>query len=376
MRKILSAFILWRTLLFVPLVSSYFFIPIRKGFEYTTLAHYLNIHSILNNFLLYPWANFDGVYYLTIAHAGYTVDNSGFFPLYPILVNIFSLNSSVFSTPQFFVGLILSSVFLFLGLFYFYKLLNLDYKKNISFESLLFLLLFPTSFYFAAVYPESLFFFLTVSSFYFARKGEWLISGICALLLCATRIVGIAIFPALLFEFYIQNKTLFSKKIIPVLLSPIGLVSYFFYDYLNFGNFLQFAKAQESLHNNRAQNLILFPQTIYRYFKIFSTLRVSEFEWWIALLELFSFIFACVVLYVAWKKKVRVSYILFSVFALFIPASTGTFTGMPRYILILFPMFIALALIKNKLIKIAYVVISIILLIILFMLFSKGYYIS
>lgn len=376
MRKIFSVFIVWRILLFVPLVLSYFYLPIRKGFEYTTLAHYLSAHSILNNSLLYPWANFDGVYYLTIAHAGYTVDNSGFFPLYSIFIKIFGLNSATFSIQQFLTAAVLSSTFLLLGLIFFQKLINIDYKQNISFNTLLFLLLFPTSFYFAATYPESLFFFLSIASFYFARKGNWVLSGISATLLTATRIVGIAIFPALLFEFYLQNKTFFSRRIIPIFLAPLGIISYFWYDHLNFGNFFQFAKAQVALHNNRSEHLILFPQTIYRYFKIFFMMNFSQFEWWIALLEFISFVFASAMIYVSWKKKIRLSYILFSIIALLIPASTGTFTGMPRYVLILFPMFIALALIKNKFIKAAYVIISIILLIVLFMLFSKGYYIA
>lgn len=376
MRKIISGFIAWRLFLFVPLILSYFLIPIRKGFEYTTLPHYLSIHSILNNFLLYPFANFDGIYYLTIASAGYTVDNSGFFPLYPILIKIFGLNSFTFSVQQFLIASLLSSLFIFLGVVAFYRLLRIDFDNKIAFLTILSVFIFPTSFYFASIYPESLFFMLLIASFYFARKANWLFSGICAVLLTATRIVGIAIFPALLFEFYLQNKTFFSKKIIPVFLSPIGLMSYLWFDFVNFGNFFQFAKAQGALHNNRSESLIFFPQTIYRYFKIFFTINFSQFEWWIALLELFSFIFACVMLYVAWKKKIRISYILFSVIALLIPASTGTFTGMPRYILILFPIFISIALVKSKYIKIIYVVISIILLILLFTLFSKGYYIA
>ena len=376
-KKLFLEFVAWRVFLFVPLILSYPLIKIRQGFEYTTSLHYILLHSFLSNFLLYPWANFDGVYYLTIASAGYTVDNSGFFPLYPALIKVFSLNNSAFSPYQFFTGLILSSLFIFFGIIAFYKLLRMDFNKKTAFLAVSALLFFPTSFYLASIYPESLFFMLLIMSFYFARKGNWLLSGVCGILLTATRIVGIAIFPALLFEFYVQNKELFSKKIIPVFLSPVGLVSYFFYDYLNFGNFFQFAKAQGGLHNNRSVGeIVLFPQTLYRYFKIITSLNHSQYEWWIAILELLAFIFAALMMYIAWKKKVRISYLIFALIAFLIPTQTGTFTGLPRYVLVLFPIFIAVALIKNKYIKIIYVLVSIVLLIILFILFSKGYYVA
>jgi hypothetical protein len=59
-----------------------------------------------------------------------------------------------------------------------------------------------------------------------------------------------------------------------------------------------------------------------------------------------------------------------------IPASSGTFSGLPRYILPLFPIFLSLALITSKPLKVAYCVIGIILLFLCFMYFSKGYFIA
>lgn len=390
MRKFLNPtvvklFVVWRILLFLPLFISYKFIVLRPGFEYVTLLKFIPQGNTLLNPFIYPWANFDGIYYLYIAASGYTVDNAGFFPFYSLLIHFLGANAKIFSIQQFSAALILSSAFFALGLLYFYKLLLIDYQKSKAFPAILFLLVFPTSFFFAAIYPESLFFLLTLASFYFARKGRWLLSGLCGLLLTATRIVGISIFPALILEFYLQNKTLssserklrlFSKKIAPVFLTPFGVISYLVFDYLNFGNLFQFVKAQGALHNNRSEQLVLFPQTVYRYIKIFSEMRFGEYEWWIALLELFSFIFASIFLYLAWRKNIRLSYVLFGVLALLIPASTGTFTGMPRYILVLFPIFIALGLIKNKFIKISLIIFFAILSIILFSLFSKGYYVA
>lgn len=379
MKRMIYMFAAWRVFLFIPLFISQIFLKIRSGFDYTTPLHYISFYNPISHFLLYPWANFDGVYYLIIAGSGYTVDNAGFFPLFPLLINITSSIFGMvqaFDLRQYFMVLALVSIFFLLSLITIYKLIKLDYKNNVAMPAIVFMLLFPTSFFFATIYSESLFFLLLVLSFYFARKGNWFLSSISAMLLTATRFVGIAIIPALLFEFFVQNKTLFSKKIIPLVLMPVGILYYAWLNYVAWGNPLHFIEAQGKLFNNRSvDHIVLFPQTIFRYFKILTSVSIS-FEWWIALLEISAFIFVSIMLYIAWKKKVRISYLIFSILAFLIPTQTGTFSGLPRYSLVLFPIFIALALIKNKWIKIVYSVIAVVLLFILFMFFSKGYYVA
>lgn len=379
MRKVIYSFFLWRIFLFIPLLASQFLLKIRSGFDYTTPLHYISSYNPISHFLLYPWANFDGVYYLVIAGGGYTVDNAGFFPLFPTIIgavtSVFGVNTS-FEPIQYLTATILVFLFSISALIMMYKLLLIDYKKEISLKSVWFLILFPTSFFLATIYSESLFLLLLILSFYFARKGNWFLASIFAMLLTAVRVVGIAIIPALLFEFYLQNKTFFTKKIVSLVISPLGILYYAWFNYSQWGNPLHFIEVQGKLMNNRSvDHVILFPQTIFRYVKILVTSRVT-YEWWIALLEISVFLFVCIFLYIAWKKKIRFSYLIFSVIAFLIPTQTGTFSGLPRYVLVLFPIFLALALIKNKWVKIFYSIIGVILLFLLFMLFSKGYFIA
>ncbi|MDO8639419.1 MAG: hypothetical protein Q7R53_00700, partial [bacterium] len=309
-----------------------------------------------------------------IAGQGYT-NNFGFLPLFPLLIRL--------AGAQFFSGFFLSNL-LFLGsLFVFYKLLSLDYPKKTVFLSIIFLLLFPTSFFFASIYSESLFLLLLLLSFYFARKKQWLAASICGMFLAITRIVGIFILPALIYEFIKQaclpagRKKRISSKLIPILLIPLGIISYGFYNLARTGSFFYFLTAHANMGTERsADTIILIPQTLFRYIKILSTLPNSYFEWWIALLEVSIFFLVSILLYVAWKKKVRLSYLIFGLLAFLLPASSGTFTGLPRYSLVIFPIFIALALLKNKTLQIIYVLISSILLFILLMFFSKGYFIA
>lgn len=379
MRRIVSIFFTWRFLLLVPLLIGYFLIPYRAGYDYTDIWKFIHHYNPVSSFLLYPWANFDGVYYLMIAGNGYT-SNAGFFPLFPIIIHVVSSlfgKIQTFGGIEFFVGLFLSNIFFFFSLVIFYKLLRLDYDNKIAYRSILFLLLFPTAFFFVSIYTESLFLLLTLLAFFHARRKEWLQAGILGLLLSATRLVGIAIFPVLLFEFLTLAKEKLSLKILPIFLVPLGLMGYVLFNINKWGDVFYFIKAQGMLANNRSvDSIILFPQTIFRYFKILLIGNFYQYEYWVAVLELTTFFIVSILLYIAWKNKVRLSYTIFSILCFLIPISTGTFSGLPRYVVVLFPIFIGIALIKNKNIQFAYVIISSILLFVLLMLFSRGYFVA
>ncbi len=383
MKKFLLIFLSWRLLLFFPLIVGYFFVPYRPGSEFTNIWYYTAPYLPANLPVVFPWANFDGVHYLDIAGNGYT-NNARFFPLYPILILIASQpfgGGVAFGGIQFAIAFLISNACFLAALIFLNKLLRLDYSEKIATQSLLFLLLFPTAFFFVSVYSEGLFLLLTILSFYFARKKQWLAASICAALLTATRIVGIAIWPALIYEFLKEEKNKSRPKTIfkglSLLLVPVGIFAYSWFNFVKWGNPLHFLISQGTLGNSRSvTSIVLPPQTLVRYSKILLALPSTQFEWWIALLEIVTFIFVCILLYVAWKKKVRASYLIFAVLAFLIPTLSGTFSALPRYAAILFPAYIALSLTKNKTLKLAYSVIAPVLLFILLMLFARGYFIA
>lgn len=364
--NLLGVFTIWRLILSMPLVIGAYLIPYNPSAPIAYIFHYINSIASFNSIFLFPWANFDGIHYLNIAEFGYT-NQARFFPLFPIAIKFFS--GAIVPT------LLCVSVIFFLALYFFRKLIILDFKNEIANRSLFLLLLFPTSFFFVSIYSEGLFLLLTILSFYFARKNRWLLAVVFASALMATRFVGLAILPALLYEFVIEkNKRI---KLALFFIAPLGLILYSIFNYFKWHDFLYFITAQGELGNNRSVNsVILFPQTIYRYFKILSTVPVNSYDWSIALLELATFIFAACLLYLAWKKKIRTSYLIFAIGNFIIATATGTFSGLPRYVITLFPIFIALALVKNNKLKFAYIMISPILLFILLMLFSRGYFVA
>lgn len=351
MVRIFKLFAIWRVFLFLPVFSGVYILAERLGYGFTN-----------------PWGNFDGVRYLAIASRGY-ITEAAFFPLYPIVIRIFSFLGGYFLS-----GFLVSNIAFLISLFYLYKLLKLDYPADRSSRILLYLVLFPTAFFFGALYSESLFFLLLVLSFYFARKGKWLGASLAAMLLGATRIIGILVLPALVYELYIQKKNI--KDGLSLLMVPIGLAAYSLFNFLKWGDALYFIKAHGELGNSRSVDaIVLFPQTVYRYLKILISLPVSQYEWWIALLEISVFFGVCFLLYCAWWKKVRSSYLIFSLLAFLLPVLSGTFSGLPRYVLVLFPIYIALAGLGRGFRR-AYLIFSAILLFILLMFFSRGYFVA
>lgn len=382
LKFVLISFLVWRLFLFLPLFVSEQVLSYRQGYDYTNIWKFAKPYEPVLNFLLYPWANFDGVHYLSIAGNGYNKENLGFFPLFPAAIKILSAifdSEQTFGAGQFFSGFLIANITFLAALLVLYKLINLDYSEKTARLAILFTLFFPTSFFFASIYSEGLFLLLVLCAFYFIRRKQTSISSLFGFLAAITRLIGIAILPAIIYEIFEQEKRIkkWLTSILPLLIVLSGLVGYAYFNWVKAGDALSFIKAHGNIGTSRSvENIVLIPQTLFRYIKILLNLPYSQYEWWIALLELATFVFVVALLFVAWKKKIRTSYLIFSLFAFLIPVSSGTFTGLPRYVLVLFPIFIALALIKSRWIQIAYVVISTVLLFILLMSFSKGYFIA
>ena len=346
MKFVFYAFIIWRLLLFI----------------------------IVGNFSILPWANFDGVHYITIAINGYTFDGR-FFPLYPFLIDLFS---SLFNGHDRYLqsGFLISNLSFLFALLIFYKLVKEQFSEKIAKHSIIFMLIFPTSFYFGSIYSESLFLLLSLIAFYFAQKREWLFASVAGFFLGITRLTGIFILPSLIYEFKKREKYNVSK-FLPLFLIPTGLIAFSIFCFYKWGDALYFIKAHGQLGNSRSVESIVLPfQTIYRYFNILTTVPSSKYDFWIAFFELAVFLLVSFLIYICWKKKFNLSYIIFALISFLLPVLSGTFSGLPRYVITIFPIFIAIALIKNKIFKFAYVIISPILLFLFMILFLKGYFVA
>ncbi|MBU1127112.1 hypothetical protein KKF11_02105, partial [Patescibacteria group bacterium] len=177
----------------------FFVFAISKYIVPATLQYMHTEKNLINPILFWNRANFDGMHYLSIAKHGYGIYQQAFFPLYPKLI---ALLSPVFLGRDLLTALFINFVGLFFACFFFYRLAKLDFSLKVSRRALIFLLIFPTAFYFSAIYTESLFLMLILGSFYFGRTRKWLLAGVLGMLASLTRLPGVFLFPALLFELF------------------------------------------------------------------------------------------------------------------------------------------------------------------------------
>ncbi len=153
--------------------------------------------------LLAVWGRWDAVHYLDIATQGYQGTDMAFFPLYPLLIRLVG----VLAGNHLIAGLLISSASFFLGLLYLYKLLEHEYDRAVARRAIFYVSIFPTAVYFTAVYTESLFFMLTVASFYYMREHRWWIAGFIGFLAALTRVEGVLLLVPFLMEWSVVRKS-------------------------------------------------------------------------------------------------------------------------------------------------------------------------
>ncbi len=366
-------------LLFVVIVAAvigFWYVDFKPSFPYadTILAPY-------GHPLFWSWANFDGVHYLMLSESGYAFGlTQAFFPLYFILIRIlnFIINNRIIA------GLLISHLAFIASLGIFYRLIRFDFEKAIAKRSLIYLAFFPTSFYFLSVYTESLFLLLLLGTFYCLRLKKWFLAGILGILLTSTRLVGIFILPAFIYEIWLFNKSIKQSctvasclKYLYALIPSLGLLIYILYLNKTFHDPLIFINVQEDFGGGRqTDKFILLYQVFWRYLKMIFTVDQNQSIYFTIWLEFLSTISAIALLVWAFIKKIRLSYLIFALPAVALPTLTGTLSSMPRYVLVIFPIFIALGAIKKIWWQKLVLMVNTILLIICTVLFTRGYWVA
>lgn len=292
------------------------------------------------------WERWDALQYLKIAENGYTAVGDDrflivFFPFYPLLVSVFSFLTGNYLVAAFIVTAIASIA---LGLV-FRELVKLDHSETIAQLSVLFLFIFPTSYFLHIPYTESLFLSLTIGAFLAARKRAWLIAGILGGLACMTRINGLVLLPALALEVWQEHRetrTLSSKWFF-LLLIPSGFAVYLILNYVVAGDPLIFMTYQR--------------EHWYRYFRwpwegIWETIKRVDNPKTIdahmtGIQELFFVVVGLAALLIGWNK-LRNSYRIWMLLNWLLFVSTSFVLSVPRYTLTLFPIFVLMAIAARR----------------------------
>lgn len=362
MKKVIYLFFIWRLALFLIASASPLIIP-RFGATFPYYQERL-VSSGLPHFV-WSFGNFDGVHYLGIAKDAYSYQyTQAFFPLYPILVKLFSyitFGNLIIS------ALLISNAAFLSGLLLFYKLISRTQNEKVALWSCIFILTFPTSFYFGAIYTEGLFFLMIISSFLLIHHKKIWQAATVGTFASATRLIGLFLTPLL-----ISRQKL--KTYLYASLVPLGFFAYVLYLKIKFNNPLYFLSAQSIFGQERSTtSIVLLPQVIFRYLKIIAT--TQDLILIIAIFELLFTLAALAALTIAFVRVNR-SWALFSALAILLPTLTGTLASMPRYVLVAFPIYVVLAQIKSFRIKVIIAAVMSLLLVFFTTLFAQGYWVA
>jgi hypothetical protein len=309
---------------------------------------------------LNPWAHYDGAHYVKLAAEGYEGNSPAFFPLYPLLVR---LAATFFGAPTAAavlsdVGVLVSLAALPFALWFVYRVAEDGWGQRAARASVLLLAFFPTAFFLHSAYTESLFLALAAGALWAARvRRSLLLACLLAGLATATRNVGVFLLVPLAAEWW-RNRQAFGWRAVYLALAPSGLLAYAAYLWARFGDPLLFlselarwdrgfggvfgpfaSAAALAVENVRP---LLDPGTyrplgVERLFVVFSGLN--------NLCNLLFLVFALAALALA-AKKLPWHLTAYALALVLVPVFFGTesnpLMGLPRYVLVAFPLFIAL----------------------------------
>jgi hypothetical protein len=276
----------------------------------------------------------DALWFLRIATKGYMVGDgsAAFFPLYPMAVRIVGwvpglgpLGAALLVANASFLG----------SLLMLHALTRLELGAEAARRTVAFAALFPTAFFLMAPYTESLFLLLSISAFWFARRNRWGWAAVVGILAAMTRSVGLLLIAGLAVEAVRQWRR-DGRSILPRLAASaavaLGPLLYLTYWQVRFHDFWAPLDAQKSW--GRQSRLP------------WSTLwRAAEYAW---RYRTYWLIDAIVVGLAIWgvvraSRRVPAAYTVYAgchlVLPLLEPFGQRPLLSMPRFVVVVFPMF-------------------------------------
>jgi hypothetical protein len=312
----------------------------------------------LGDWLFDAFAQWDSVWFLHIARHGYDLkETAAFFPLYPLVVRGVSevLRSDVAAAVL--VSLAAGTV----AVVVLHRLARRVLGEAGAGTTVLLVALYPIAFVFTAAYSDSLFLALAAWSFLAAVERRPLLAGVLGGLACATRLVGLALVPALLVLLWPSTRRGF-LRLAPLLLLPAAVAAYALYLDHELGDPWAFVHAQgvywhRHVHSagpltglwlavkdgyqgasELVQHLPRAPHGTFEH-------RDQWASWNVVNLVLLAA--AAWLTWVAWRR-LGIAYGLFSLATLAIvltsPADLVPLVSLPRFLLGDFPLFLALGL--------------------------------
>lgn len=318
--------------------------------------------------IIQPFRNWDGFWYGLIAERGYDVHpaTTAFWPLYPWTMR---------ATADFFgiyvetAGVILSNLAFFGALVVLYRVVSREWGEGVARRTLVLLAFFPTAFYFSAVYSESFFLLFSLLTFYWAKDRRWWLAGLAGALAALTRNVGILLLVPLTIMFLKTyglrlDPRRWPRETLALAIPGFGPLLYFGYLWYQFDDPLLTLDVQKGWARTQAMPWETFQMAFdqlglaWLRFLLDSPgwasltsrevrLSFAEFE----SLDIFAAALA-IPLLIYTLRKLPLEYGAYAAtlfcLPLFSPSTIHPLMSFPRFSLVLFPLFVALALLTRR----------------------------
>jgi Mannosyltransferase (PIG-V) len=204
-----------------------------------------------DNLLLDGWVRWDAAWYRDIAEHGYTNTPSheqfqrdtAFFPLYPLLMRALH----VIIPDLYICGLLISNIAFLGALILIYRFTCARFDSGVAQRAIVLLSIFPFSFFFSAVYSESLYLLAAAGAFVLGEQRRWAWAALSAAAAGATRLVGVVTVFGLLLLYLDQisfERRRVRANILWLLVGLLGTLGFMLFLTLRFGNPLQFVDSQ------------------------------------------------------------------------------------------------------------------------------------
>ena len=372
-REALFAFLLTRALIFAMLMC----IPLVQTVSYPEPYHEPDItleNAHIARQLRKTMVRGDVGHYMGLSQTGYSKapfdvsqrssQSYAFFPLHPMLIYVVR---HIFKDPVLWTSA-LCNLFFFLALVFLYKLtLAFGYEPVSAHRAIFYLAAFPLSYFFSVPMTESMFVFLTVASFYAAKREHWWAAALFGMCASATRLTGVLLLPALVVLSWEMYRSLQIKKIVGLLLIPFGLFAYMFYSWWLSGDVLAFKHA--AAHWGRNPTLFILGPLL-RYLS-YPYHIVAGWDFNVFNVAATLLCFFC--LYILVRRR-QWALALYTFMSIALPLSSGMLQSLGRYTMGFFPVFIALAIaVKSDRVDQAIRFIFVFLLGIMSVLYAAGY---
>ena len=182
-------------------------------------------------------------------------------------------------------------------------------------------------------------------------NGKWLTASLLGMLASLTRINGILLFPALIIEYLIGKKETNGERsgkkikgdILYTSLIPLGSLVYLLINYMYFHNPFQFMIFQRDHWGE------YFSSPINGFMGAVKGFSWRPFDDWISweFPQILFAVFALIIILFS-LKKARASYSVFSVLSLIIILCSSFWISVPRFVVVVFPIFIYLAILARR----------------------------